>query len=85
MRISVYVHTNYVEINFQATPVLNLKDFINKLHVHSNNYLLEKLPQLKKKNLWSKNIFLATRRQLVEQQIEDYLNVQKILSPVSKF
>ena len=83
--ISVYVYTYYVEINFQALPVLNLKDFINKLHVHSNNYILKRLPQLKKKKLWSENIFLATRRQLVEQQIEDYLNVQKTLSAIAKF
>jgi REP element-mobilizing transposase RayT len=83
--ISVYVHMHYVEINFQALPVLELKDFINKLHVHSNNYILKRLPQLKKKNLWSENIFLATRRQLVEQQIEDYLNIQKTLSTIAKF
>lgn len=83
--ISVYVHMHYVEINFQALPVLDLKDFINKLHVHSNNYILQRLPQLKKKKIWSENIFLATRRQLVEQQIEDYLNIQKTLSTIAKF
>ncbi len=82
--ISVYVHTNYVEINFQALPVLNMRDFINKLHVHSNNYILKEMPQLIRKNIWSENIFLATRRQVVKQQIEDYLNVQKYLSPIAK-
>jgi len=83
--ISDYIYTYYVEINFQAIPVLNLRDFINKLHVHSSNYILKRLPQLKKKNLWSENIFLGTRRQLVKQQIEDYLNVQKTLSTIAKF
>lgn len=82
--ISVYVHINYVEINFQALPVLNMKIFINELHIHSNNYILKKLPQLKKRNLWSENIFLATRRQLVEQQIEEYLSVQETLATIGR-
>ncbi|MHA1726128.1 MAG: transposase [Promethearchaeota archaeon] len=81
--ISVYVHTNHVEINFQALPVLNLRDSIEKLYAHSKKYILAKLPQLKG-NLWSENIFLATRRQLVEQQIEDYLNAQDPLRTVAK-
>ncbi|MHA1717921.1 MAG: transposase [Promethearchaeota archaeon] len=88
--ISVYVHAKYVEINFQALPIINLRDFINQLYVHSSTYILKKNPQLERlkglegKDLWSENIFLGTRRQLVKQQVEEYLNVQKILSPVAK-
>ncbi len=88
--ISVYVHVKYVEINFQALPIINLRGFINELHVHSSTYILKKNPQLERlkglkgKDLWSENIFLGTRRQLVKQQVEEYLNVQKILSPVAK-
>ena len=82
--ISVYIHTNYVEINFQALPVFDLKDFIEKLYSNSKKYILNAVPQLGD-ILWSENIFLGTRRQIVKQQIEAYLNIQKTISTIEKF
>ena len=82
--ISVYIHNNYVEINFQALPVFNLKHFINNLYNHSKKYILEEAPQLGD-ILWSENIFLDTRRQIVKQQVEAYLNIQKTISTIEKF
>ena len=82
--ISVYIHNNYVEINFQALPVFDLKDFIEKLYNHSKKYILKKAPQ-SGNVLWSENIFLGTRRQIVKQQVEAYLNIQKTISTVEKF
>ncbi len=82
--ISVYIHTNYVEINIQALPVFNLKKIIKELYIHSKKYILSYAPQLGK-ILWSENIFLGTRRQLVKQQVKAYLNIQKIISTVEKY
>ena len=83
--ISVYAHINYVEINFQALPVLKLKKVIEELHIHSEKYILERSKQLQlRKNLWSENIFLGTRQQIVKQQFEAYLNIQKTLSTIEK-
>ncbi len=88
--ISVYVHTNHVKINFQTLPVFRLtsdkkqENFINNLYIHSKKYILSKAPQLGK-ILWSENIFLSTRRQLVKQQIKAYLDIQKTLSTIEKF
>ena len=82
--ISVYIHTNYVEINFQALPVFNLKHFINNLYIHSQKYILNKAPQ-PENILWSENVFLGSRRQIVKQQVEAYLNIQKTISTIEKF
>ena len=82
--ISVYIHANYVEINFQALPVFNLKQFINNLYIHSQKYILKKVPQ-PENILWSENIFLGSRRQIVKQQVEAYLNIQKTISTIEKF
>jgi len=92
--ISVYVHINYVEINFQALPVFILKrkkknhekkndNFIDDLYMHSKKYILSEAPQLGK-ILWSENIFVSTRRQFVNQQIKAYLDMQKTLSTIEK-
>ena len=82
--ISVNILTNYVEINFQALPVFNLELFINGLYYHSKEYILDEEPQLGN-ILWSENIFLSTKRQIVKQQIEAYLSIQKTISTIEKF
>ncbi|QEE15694.2 transposase [Promethearchaeum syntrophicum] len=93
--ISVYVHNDHVEINFQALPVFNLKQFIKDLYNHSAEYILEEakkdVPKLKEillllgDSLWNENIFLSSRRQIVKQQLEAYLNLQKTISTIEKF
>ena len=82
--ISVYLHTNYVEINFQALPVFNLRNFIKELYIHSKKYILRKSQQ-SDNIIWSGNIFLGTRRQIVKQQVDAYLDIQKTLSTIDKF
>ena len=81
--ISVYVHKNHVKINFQALPVFDLEKFIKDLYNHSKKYIFEKAPELGD-NLWSENIFLGTRRQIVKQQVDAYLDIQKEISTVEK-
>jgi len=82
--ISVYIYKNHVKINFQALPVFDLEKFIKDLYNHSKKYIFEKAPELGD-NLWSENIFLGTRRQIVKQQVEAYLGIQKDLGTVDKF
>lgn len=81
--ISVYVYKNHVKINFQALPVFDLEKFIKDLYNYSKKYIFEKAPELGD-NLWSENIFLGTRRQIVKQQVEAYLGIQKDIGAVDK-
>jgi len=82
--ISVYVHKNHVKINFQALPVFDLEKFIKDLYNHSKKYIFEEAPELED-NLWSENIFLGTRRQIVKQQVDAYLGIQRDIGAVEKF
>ena len=63
--ISVYVHDISVEINFQSLPTVILRQFVNNLYIYFQKHL---------KNLsWNSRVFLSTQRQVVKQQIENYL------------
>ena len=84
--VSTYIYPNYIEINFQTLPTLNLVKFISNMKSVTARYFLKAHPQIKEKlgGCWNKSYFLATSEQMVHQHVETYLNEQFALRAVDR-
>ncbi|MCP4760996.1 MAG: IS200/IS605 family transposase [archaeon] len=85
--ISIFVYPNYVEINFQTNPTLELSKFINNLKSVSARNILKKMPQIRAEmaGLWNNSYLLLTREQFVTNHIDTYLQKQWVKVKENKF
>lgn len=84
--ISMFVHSYYVEIDFQAHPTATPSDIVSKLKSATSKKLLKNNPEIKMKyrGLWSNSYFIYTSEQALNSHKQDYLKRQAELHTIKK-
>lgn len=84
--ISTYIHSNYIEVNFQTLPTVDLSKLISNLKSITARKFLKNNPAIKQemKGCWNQSYFIATREQMVDEHIKIYLDQQYSLRAAKK-